>query len=162
MVFEVPPGKMELRVSVEGTSSQVLDTEMREITVPDLTAPTTVLGTPAIYRARTVREFQQLKADQDAAPVAMRDFSRTDRLFVRVPAYAAGGTTPQITARVLNRAGDPINELQVAPPATSGGEPQFDLPLSALPPGEYILEIKAAGEGVPKDSPELVGFRIIG
>ena len=34
-----------------------------EVTVPDLTAPTTALGTPAVFRARTVRELQQLKAD---------------------------------------------------------------------------------------------------
>ena len=32
-------------------SSQVLDTEMREITVPDLTGPQTLLGTPAVFRA---------------------------------------------------------------------------------------------------------------
>jgi VWFA-related protein len=161
-VFEVPPGKMELRVSVEGTSSQVLDTEMREVTVPDLTAPATTLGTPAVYRARTVRELQQLKADPDAPPAATREFSRSDKLFVRVPAYAPGGTTPQLTAHVLNRAGDPINELPVTPPASPGGEPQIDLALSAFPPGEYILEIKPAGDGAPSDSRELVGFRIVG
>ena len=161
VVFEVPPGKMELRVSVEGTSSQVLDTEMREVTVPDLTAPTTTLGTPAVYRARTVRELQQLKADPDAAPIALREFSRTDRLFVRVPAYAAGGSTPKLTARVLNRAGDPISELPIAA-ATAGGDPQIDLALSAFPPGEYILEIKAAGDGAASESRELVGFRIVG
>ena len=161
VVFEAPPGKMELRVSVEGTSSQVLDTEMREVNVPDLTAPATALGTPAVYRARTVRELQQLKADPDAAPAATREFSRSDKLFVRVPAYAAGGTTPQLTAHVLNRAGDPINELPVTP-ASPGGEPQIDLALSAFPPGEYILEIKPAGDGASSDSRELVAFRIVG
>jgi hypothetical protein len=93
--------------------------------------------------------------------VASREFSRTDRLFVRVPAYGAGGSTPQLTARVLNRAGDPINELPVAGPAAPGGEPQIDLAVAAFPPGEYILEIKAAGEG-GHDSRELVGFRIVG
>jgi len=121
----------------------------------------TALGTPAVYRARTVRELQQLKADPDAAPAATREFSRSDKLFVRVPAYAAGGTTPQLTAHVLNRAGDPINELPVTP-ASPGGEPQIDLALSAFPPGEYILEIKPAGDGASSDSRELVAFRIVG
>ena len=96
------------------------------------------------------------------APSRLREFSRTDRLFVRVPAYAAGGSTPKLTARVLNRAGDPISELPVAAPATPGGDPQIDLALSAFPPGEYILEIKAAGDGAPSESRELVGFRIVG
>src|SRR5207302_183625 len=39
VVFDAAPGKVQLRVSVEGSSSAVLDTETREITVPDLTAP---------------------------------------------------------------------------------------------------------------------------
>lgn len=163
VVFEAPPGKMELRVSVEGTSSQVLDTEMREVTVPDLTAPNAALGTPAVYRARTPRELQQLKADPDAAPVALREFSRTDKLLVRVPAYAPGGASPVLTARMLNRAGDSISELPVTASATPGGDAQFDLALSSFPPGEYILEIKAAGgDGASSDSRELVAFRIIG
>src|SRR6185503_4151893 len=38
VTFEVAPGKMQLRLSVEGTASQVLDTEVREVTVPDMTA----------------------------------------------------------------------------------------------------------------------------
>jgi VWFA-related protein len=163
VVFEAPPGKMELRVSVEGTSSQVLDTEMREVTVPDLTAPNAALGTPAVYRARTPRELQQLKADADAPPVALREFSRTDRLLVRVPAYAPGGASPALTARMLNRAGDAISDLPVTASATPGGDAQFDLALSSFPPGEYILEIKAAGgDGASSDSRELVAFRIVG
>jgi VWFA-related protein len=163
VVFEAPPGKMELRVSVEGTSSQVLDTEMREVTVPDLTAPSAALGTPAVYRARTPRELQQLKADADAPPVALREFSRTDRLLVRVPAYAPGGAAPALTARMLNRAGDAISDLPVTASATPGGDAQFDLALSSFPPGEYILEIKAAGgDGASSDSRELVAFRIVG
>jgi hypothetical protein len=36
VTFEVNPGKIQLRLSVEGAASQVLDTEVREITVPDL------------------------------------------------------------------------------------------------------------------------------
>ncbi len=85
VTFEVPPGKMELRVAVEGDASQVLDSEVREITVPDLTSPQIALGTPAVFRARTARDFQQLKADVDAVPQTARDFSRTDRLLIRVP-----------------------------------------------------------------------------
>ena len=100
VTFDVSPGKVQLRLSVEGTASQVLDTEMREITVPDLTSPQTSLGTAELFRGRTVREYQQLKADPDAVPLAAREFSRTDRLFVRVPAYGPGGTTPAVSAHI--------------------------------------------------------------
>jgi hypothetical protein len=148
-----------LRLSVEGTASQVLDTEMREITVPDLTSPQTSMGTAELFRGRTVREYQQLKADPDAVPLAAREFSRTDRLFVRVPAYGPGGTTPVISAHILNRGGQAMNELTVTPSAKAGVQ-QIDLPLAGLAPGEYVLEIKATGEG--GEAKELVGFRVTG
>ena len=57
-------------MSVEGAASQVLDTETREIAVPDLTSTQTMLGTPEVLRARTAREFQQLKADPAGIPIA--------------------------------------------------------------------------------------------
>ncbi len=87
VTFEAKPGKMQLRLSVEGAASEVLDAETREFAVPDLTSPQTALGTPEVFRARTLRDFQQLKGDPKAVPVAAREFSRTDRLLVRIPAW---------------------------------------------------------------------------
>jgi hypothetical protein len=159
VTFDVTPGKVQLRLSVEGTASQVLDTEMREINVPDLTSPQTSMGTAELFRARTVREYQQLKADPDAVPLAAREFSRTDRLFVRIPAYGPGGTTPAVSAHILNRSGQAMSELPVTP-STKAGVQQLDLPLAGLAPGEYVLEIKATGEG--GEAKELVGFRVTG
>jgi VWFA-related protein len=156
--FDVPPGKMQLRLSVEGTGSEVLDSETREITVPDLTSAATVFGTAAVYRGRTIPEYNRLKTDPDAVPVAGREFSRTDRLLVRVPVYGPGGTTPSLSVHVLNRAGQPMNELTAAP-FTTPDVFQIEMPLANLAPGEYVLEIKA-GEG--DDTKELVGFRVTG
>jgi len=159
VIFEAAPGKVQLRVSVEGTGSTVLDTETREIAVPDLTSPNAMLGTPAVLRARTIPELNKLKADADAVPTASREFSRTDRLIVRVPTFGPGGTTPTLKVHILNRAGTPMNELTV----TAGprlGEQQIDLAVAALPPGEYVLEIKAGDQD--GDAKELVGFRITG
>ncbi len=160
VTFEAKPGKMQLRLSVEGAAAQVLDSEVREFTVPDLSSPQTTLGTPEVFRARTVRDFQQLKADPDAVPAAGREFSRTDRLLVRVPAYGPANTVPTLTARLLNRAGQAMTDLAVAPPPASTFVQQIDVPLAGLAPGEYIVEIQAAGEG--GDAKELVGFRVTG
>ncbi|HWF84633.1 MAG TPA: hypothetical protein VG222_07300, partial [Vicinamibacterales bacterium] len=159
VTFEVPPGKMELRVAVEGDASQVLDSEVREITVPDLTSPQISLGTPAVFRARTARDFQQLKADVDAVPQTARDFSRTDRLLIRVPAYGPSGV-PAVTAQLLNRDGKAMADVPVAVAATAQAPAQIELPLAALAPGEYLIEIKATGDG--GDAKELVGFRVTG
>jgi VWFA-related protein len=156
--FDVPPGKVQLRVSVEGAGSEVLDSETRELTVPDLTAATTLMGTASIYRGRTIPEFNRMKTDPDAVPTAGREFARTERLLVRVPAYGPGGTTPALSVHILNRAGQPMNEL-TATPFTTPNTFQIEMPLANLAPGEYVLEIKA-GDG--DDVKELVGFRVTG
>src|SRR5882762_176183 len=159
VTFDVSPGRVQLRVSVEGAASQVLDSETREITVPDLTSAQPTLGTPAILRARTAREFQQIRTEADVVPLAIREFSRIEHLLVRVPTYGPGGTTPALSVHLLNRAGAPMNELK-AEPAPRAGEQQIDLPLAALPPGEYVLEIKVGDQD--GDAKELVAFRVTG
>jgi len=159
VTFDAQPGKAQLRVSVEGTSAQVLDSETREISVPDLTSPQTALGTPEVFRARTVREQQQLKTDADAVPVASREFSRSDRLLVRIPAYGPGNTTPTVTAKLLNRDGQAMSELSVSPGAAPS-VPQVEVPLAGLAPGDYVLELTATGAG--GEAKQLVGFRVTG
>ena len=149
VTFEAPPGPMQLRLSVEGTDAQVLDAESREVTVPDLAAAETIFGTPAIYRARTVRDVQQLRTNRDAAPTAIREFQRTDRLLVRIPTYGASG----VSAKILNRSGAAISELPVS---MEGTQAVFEAQLASMPTGDYILEISASGA----DLKELVAFRI--
>jgi VWFA-related protein len=157
--FEAPPGPVQLRVAVESASSEVLDSEVREIVVPDLGASKTSIGTPSVYRARTVRDFQQLKADPRAVPTATREFTRTDRVFVRVTAYGDGAQPPAVTAQLLNRTGQPINTLAATP--GPGGATDLDLSLAVLPAGEYLIEITAAG-GAGEPVKEVLGFRITG
>ena len=157
ITFDVNPGKIQLRMSVTGAASQVLDSETREIAIPDLTSTQTMIGTPEVLRARTAREFQQLKSDPAGIPIAAREFSRTDRLIIRVPAYGPGGTTPTLSVHLLSRAGSAMSELAPAPAPTTGMQ-QVELPLAALAPGEYVVEIKATGEG--GEATEHVGFRV--
>jgi len=157
VTFDASPGRMQLRMSVEGSASQVLDTDMREIAVPDLTVARTTLGTPQVLRARNAREYQQIKTDPDAVPAVTREFTRGDRLLIRVPAYGPAGTAPALSVHLLNRTGQPMSELQPGPAPTAGVQ-QVDLPLAGFAAGEYIVEIKAAdGEAT-----ELVGLRITG
>ena len=136
----------------------MLDTEVRDITIPDLTSAQTLLGTPEVFRARTARDYQVLKADPDAVPIATREFSRTERIVLRVMAYGPANVAPTLTAKLLNRTGQAMSELPVTAPTTPGGRSQIDLPLAGLAVGEYIIEIAAAGEG--GDAKELVGFRV--
>ena len=156
VVFDASPGKMQLRLSVEGAGSGVLDSEVRDLVIPDLTSVQTSLGTPVLFRGRTPREVQQLKADAQAVPATTREFSRTDRVFMRVAAYGAGA--PAVSAHLLSRAGQVMSELPSTPPAAPGAESIFDVPLAGIAPGDYIIEVKATGEG--GEAKELIGFRV--
>ena len=136
---------MQLRVSVESAGADVLDSEVREIAVPDLTAPQIAIGTPAVYRGRTVPEYQRLKADAQAMPTTAREFSRTERVFIRVPAYAPGTSAPTVTAKLLNRTGQSMGDLTVSPSAGRPDSKDIELSLAPMPPGEYVVEITATG-----------------
>jgi hypothetical protein len=158
IVFDVPPGKVELRMTVEpADGGGALDNEIRTIDVPDLTSPVTALSTPRVYRSRTAREFQALAADPSAVPVATREFSRTERLLIRFDTYGPGTDRPAVTAALLNRSGERMADVPVAP-TTVGGMHQIDLGLGSLPAGEYLVEITATGEA--GSATELVPLRV--
>jgi hypothetical protein len=157
ITFEVPPGPIKLRFQVEDSHATVLDTNMRDLSVPDLTAPQVQLSTPEVLRARTVKEFRDLSAAPDAVPTATREFRRTDRLIVRFDAYAPGNTAPAVSARLLNRAGEPMHDLTVS--SSAGSSHQLDLPLAGIAAAEYIIEITAKGES--GNAKQLVAFRVV-
>lgn len=155
--FDADPGPLRLRLSIEGASSQLITSETRTMTVTDLTTPQIALGTPEVLRARTVRQYQQMKANPEATPVATRAFSRTDRLLVRVPAYGPDDRTQVVSVRLLNQSGYVMGELPVTPVGARHLQ-QADVPVAHLPPGEYLVQIKATGDGHTPS--ELVAFRL--
>ena len=108
----------------------MLDSEVRDFTVPDLTSAAVVVGTPEVFRARVLKEFQQLKADPNAVPVPAREFSRTERVLLRVSAYAPGDATATVKARLLSRAGQAMSDLAITRRAGVTGPAQIELPMS--------------------------------
>jgi hypothetical protein len=155
----VKPGKLRLRLAVEGSSPVALDSEDREVTVPDLTSADVRVATPRVFVARTGREYQQLKADPAPTPTALREFYRTDRMVVRFNTSGKPEAPLKLSAKLLNKQGQKMSDLPVTAPAEPEG--QVDLPLASLPVGEYLLEVSATTEGHPP-STELVAFRVIG
>ena len=155
--FDVPPGRVELKMVVEGARGQVLDTSGRDVTAPDFNTVTMSFGTPRVFRVRTLPELQALKAKPDAVPTTEREFSRTDRLYIRVDAYAPGGITPPVTARLLNRAGQSMSDLPVR--QAPGSPSELELALSPLAAGEYLIELNAKSEG-GSTAQELIAFRV--
>jgi VWFA-related protein len=154
--FDAPPGRIQLRLSVQNAGGQVMDSATQDVTVPDYTGVQVSFGTPRLYRARTPRDVQLITANPNPVPTADRAFSRTERIVVRADAYGPGGVTPTVTARLLNRAGTAMSDVQVQP--TASGAQQMDLALSALAAGEYLLELNAKADA--GSAQEVIAFRI--
>jgi hypothetical protein len=158
VTFDADPGQMQLRMAVQGAGGETLDTDVRDFKVPDLTAVQVALSTPAVFRSANAREFQALAANPSPVPTASREFRRTERLLVRFEAYAPGTEVPIVTARVLNRAGNGMADVQVRAPEAPSTYYQLDLPLAGFAAGEYLIEVKA--KGAEGEATELVPVKI--
>jgi hypothetical protein len=153
ITFDAPPGKLDVRLTIEGDGTGTLDTEDRTLEVPDLTAPELVLTTPRVWVARNAREMTVLQSATPPPPSATREFRRTDRLLIKFNALAPAGAPAQVTAQLLNQQGTRMADIAVKEDA------EIDLPLANLAAGQYLLEITANAEG-HKPVSELVAFRL--
>jgi len=153
-IFEMPPGRLRLRMSIQDAAAQQLDQDVREMSVRDLKGEVAI-GTPQVLRARNAREFRAIEVEA-AVPVASREFSRTERLLIRFQAYGPGGAPPLLTAKLLGRSGQALRDLTVAPSTT--GDNTIDLPLADLAAGEYSIEVSASGSG--SNARDRIGFRV--
>ena len=155
--FEAEPGGMQLSVAVEGENGEVLDRDRDEIDIPDFTGASLELSTPAFIRARNDLQWRELVEDWDAVPAVSRDFRRTERLLLRFEAYAPGTAVPSVQAWLLNRGGDQMFPL-IVQPDEDGRRHQVDIQPTGLPPGDYVVELKATA--ADQEVTQLVAFRL--
>jgi VWFA-related protein len=159
VTFEAPPGTLQLKLTVEGSAGQVLDSDFRDLVLPDYAKAEAQLSVPAIYRARTQRDLNLIATDPNARPTTAREFSRTERLQIRFQAYAPGGGAATPTARLLNRGGTRMADVVVRPAASRGpADFEADVPLASLPAGDFLLEVAIPGDPAP--TRQLVAFRV--
>jgi hypothetical protein len=154
-VFESAPGRLRVQIAIEGADSKLLDTDVRDLIVGGLAGPVEV-GTAEVWRTRNAREWREVDADRDAAPVAAREFSRAEQLIIRIPAYGAGDGF-SVTATLQNRLGKAIRELSVV--AVPGADIyQVDLPLASFAVGDYAVAI--AAKSTAGEAKDVVSFRV--
>jgi hypothetical protein len=141
--FELPPGRLLVQMKIEDAGARVLDTDVRDLVVGAFSDSVTI-GTAQVFRARSAREYREIVTDPAAAPVAARQFSRADRLLIRVPVYGSGGP-PTVSARLVSRFGSALRDLPAE--RAAGDVYEIDLPLAAFAAGEYAVELTASGGG---------------
>jgi VWFA-related protein len=156
ITFEAPPGDVRVHLTMENARGGRLDTDDADLSVPDFTGTAPQVTTPFVYRGRTARDLQQVRAAASPVPTVRRTFSRMERLLIRFGAYGPAGVTPKLSLRLLNQSGDSIASLP-APAATASGY-ESELALSPFPPGDYLVEITAEVDG--QAAKRLVALRV--
>lgn len=157
VTFASKPGAVRLRLSAETASGTLIDSEEREILVPDYTKVGPTVTPPEVFRAQNARELQVLRQSATALPTTAREFARTEQLLLRFHAYGPGGTPPAITIRLLNSLGDPMSTFP-APERKADGTYDVPFSLGGLVTGTYMIEIESATSDLK--SRVLIGFKI--
>ena len=154
-VFDVSPGRLRVQLAIEDAEARLLDTDVRDVIVGALAGPVEV-GTAEVLRTRNAREFRALDTNPDAVPVASREFSRSERLLIRIPVYGSSGV-PSVSASLLSKVGRQMRALSIEP-GPAANIYQIDLPLASLAAGEYEIEISA--KDASGTAGEKVNFRV--
>jgi VWFA-related protein len=139
--FVLDPGPASLRMTVRGPDGAELDRWTDRLVVPDYNDAAIELGTPRVYRTRTLLETRKFDAGAESAPVVSRRFSRSDRLVIDVP-WAAPSGVPELHARLTSRDGSALVTLPVA--STEAGRARIVLPLVNLAPSTYVVRVDAS------------------
>ena len=153
LTFAAPPGRLVLNFSVRDAQGEIIDKEVRAVTVPQPDGVALGLSTPVMYRARNPVESRAL--DHNPPVYAGRDFDRGDRLRVRVHVYGHAGEGAAVSARLLGTRGATLAKLPVQ--TVSPGIYQVDF-VTSISRGEFLIAIEAVKEAERVET--MVPFRI--
>ena len=138
-----------MRVVAENARGTRLDTdETSSSTCPTSPATGPQITTPFVFRGRTARDIQQVRAAAAPLPAATRDvLARPSACCVRFDAYGPAG----IRADGHDEAAQPQRRRdRVAAGADEAGNStatSLSSDSSSLPPGDYLIEIAAEVNG---------------
>ena len=159
-VFQATPGRLQFDLTILQADGSKLDVGALDFEVPNVRGANPVILPPQLLSAGSAREFRDIEADANAAPLPGREFRRTERLLLRVPTFEPAGNAVQVSAKLINRVGAVLIDLAPMPAEAGRTLTQFDLPLARFAPGEYSIEVAARSDA--GTARELIRFRITG
>jgi VWFA-related protein len=152
--LELPPGRYEIRLAMESSSSSLRGSAFMALTVPDFFGAPLSLSGVALGRMPPVRPTGRhtLANILPFTPTTVRTFARSDRVHALVRVYQGGkrqNVPVTLSARIVDSGNRPVYERAVTfePAAFQGAsravESGITLPLAVLSPGAHVLSIEA-------------------
>ena len=139
----VSPGDVKVVLTVRDKEEHILDTETRVVKVPPAGGQELAWSSPTLFRGRSPIDMRAINGDPNPPPFAGHEFSRADRLLVRVALYGDSADAT-VAGRLVGRQGRQLATLPIAPLAGRAGLYQIDLPLQSVAPGDYVIAIEAS------------------
>jgi hypothetical protein len=155
--FEAPSGILNLTLLVRDAAGEIIDRELRSVSVPQHTGTTLAFSTPVVFRARNPIELRALTSEPSPPIHAGRDFERQDRMRVRVTLYGTESNGAVVTARLLGARGAALSDLSVQRGNTAGVY-QVDVTASSISRGQFVLAIQATKDAERIEA--MVPFRV--
>ena len=112
---------------------------------PEEPSPVLHLPRPRLWSVRRPAELREATSDAPPPPSAGREFTRADRLIVRIRLEGSAAADGTVTAALIDRRGKRLTALPVSRP---GLEWMLDLPLASIARGDYVIAI----EGQARDA----------
>ena len=100
--FLLEPGTVSVKMTMRASDGAEVDRWTDRIVVPDYADGGIELGTPRVYRTRSVLEARRFDSGAVSTPTVSRRFSRTVRLVIDVP-WASVSRAPDVGARHRSR-----------------------------------------------------------
>ena len=110
-VFQATSGRLQFDLTILQADGSKLDVGALDFDVPTVRGANPVILPPQLLSAGSAREFRDIEADANAAPLPGREFRRTERLLLRVPTFEPAGNAVQVSAKLVNRVGKVLIDL---------------------------------------------------
>jgi VWFA-related protein len=165
--LDLPPGRYQLRIAAELGRQRLTGSVFHEVTVPDFAGAQLSLSDVVLSTAPELHSAPRgaLSTLLPVVPTSNREFPRSIRLSAFGRVYQGDGETPSaasLTATVVDSRGTEVAKFDhsLGPEQfkSGGAEYGLDIPVSKLPPGQYLLTVRATA-GAAADTRH-VRFRI--
>lgn len=131
-------------VRVPRPNSEQQPAEVPTVLVPETPSPALSVAAPALWVVRTPADLKRVHSDTPPASYAGREFSRSERILMRIVVEGQLAATASVSIGLIDRRGKRLTDLPFT--RTPAGW-LLDLPLQSIARGEYLIGVEAEAEG---------------
>ena len=145
----VPPTSapvMKAFGELAGLTKSALDDSprlVRTILAPDPPSATLALRAPALWSVRRPADLNAVLGEAPPAPIDAREFSRVERLILRVEVTGTDAQDAVTVARLVGKGGAKLTDLPITRISPAAAQWRLDFPLTSIARGDYVIAIEA-------------------